>query len=159
MDLKAKKKLLRKIPCGLYVVGVRAGDNLHAFTASWATQASMKPPCVLIGVRTGSRSFDMIKKGRVFTVNYIAKRNKATLEHFFKPVDGNGGRLGTYPFYTARTGAPILDEAIGFLECEVRKILEGFGDHAAVVAEVVEAALKQDVEPLIMSDTPWHYGG
>ena len=83
MDLEAKKKLLRRIPTGLYVVGLRHGDERHAFTASWLSQASMKPPCVMVGVRTDSHSFGMMKEGKVFSVNFIRKADKATLEHFF----------------------------------------------------------------------------
>ncbi len=160
MDPDAKKKLLRRIPCGLYVVGLRAGDERHGFTASWFSQVSMKPPCVMVGVRSDSRSFEMMKEGKVFSVNFIRKQNKATLEHFFKPsTSRDGDRLGSFPCETGSTGAPILKEAVGFLECEVRKIVDGFGDHAVVVAEVVNARLFEDVEPLVMADTPWHYGG
>ena len=159
MDEAAKQKLLRWIPCGLYVVGVKSGADLHAFTGSWLTQISMKPPLVLVGVRNDSRSLQMIKEGKVLTVNYIRKENKKTLEHFFKPVSVDGNRLGGYPFKAGKTGAPLLDEAVGYLECEVRHVQDGFGDHAAVIAEVVDAVMKEDVSPLIMSDTPWHYGG
>lgn len=159
MDLEAKRKLLRKIPSGLYVVGVRADKESHAFTGSWLTQISMKPPCILLGIREDTRSFEMVKKGRVLTVNYIRKENKKTIEHFFKPVSGDGDRLGGYPFHEGKTGAPILEEAIAYLECEVRAITEGFGDHSGVIAEVVEAVIKEDMDPLVMSDTPWHYGG
>lgn len=159
MDAAAKRKLLRHIPCGLYVVGVKSGGELHGFTGSWVSQISMDPPCIVIGVRADSKSFEMIKSGKVLTVNYIRKENKATLEHFFKPPALSGNRLGTFPFTTGKTGAPILEEAVGFLECEVRKVVDGFGDHAAVIAEVIEAFVKDDVAPLIMSDTPWHYGG
>ena len=34
-----------------------------------------------------------------------------------------------------------------------------FGDHEAVIGEVVNAKLIETVDPIIMSDTPWHYGG
>ncbi|MBI4352348.1 MAG: flavin reductase family protein, partial [Candidatus Omnitrophica bacterium] len=57
-----------------------------------------------------------------------------------------------------RTGAPILDRAVGFLECEVRQIVEA-GDHSVVIGEVVEAEAVKEEPPLVMSDTPWHYGG
>ncbi len=160
MDPEAKKKLLRRIPTGLYVIGLASGEDRHGFTASWLSQASMKPPCVMVGVRADSQSFRMMKEGKTFSVNFIRKENKAVLEHFFKAsTSRDGDRIGAYPTTTAKTGAPVLKEAIGFLECEVRSVVEGFGDHAVVIAEVVNAELKEDVEPLIMSDTPWHYGG
>jgi len=159
MDMDAKKKLLRWIPSGLYVVGVKSGEEVHAFTGSWMSQASMKPPCVMLGVRKDARSLQMMKDAKVLTINYIAKENAKTLENFFKPVPQNGNRLGDFPFSKGKTGAPILEEAIGHLECEVKHIIDDFGDHAAVIAEVIEAHIKEDAIPIVMADTPWKYGG
>lgn len=159
MDLTAKKKLLRLIPNGLYVVGVKSGNKLHAFTGSWLSQISMEPPCIVMGVRKDSRALKMMKQDRVFSVNYIRKGNRDTISHFFKPVQQADNKLGHYHFHTDVTGAPILDESIGFLECRINKVLSGFGDHAAVIGEVVNAKLKEDVLPIVMTDTPWHYGG
>src|SRR6185503_2759568 len=100
-------------------------------------------------VRKDSKSFEMLSKARVFTVNYIAKDRRATLEHFFKPATSReGNRLGPFPFKTGKTGAAILDEAVGHLECEVRSITDSFGDHAVVVAEVIDAVISKDADPL-----------
>lgn len=159
MNQDAKKKLLRYIPNGLFVIGVKSDKKLHAFTGSWVTQISMKPPAIVIGVRKDSRAIRILRKGKVFTLNYIRKENKDTLAHFFKPVVHEGNRLGHYHFHTDATGAPILDEAIGYLECRVKKIMSNFGDHAVVIGEIVNAKIKEDLPPLILSDTPWHYGG
>lgn len=159
MDLTSKKKLLRQIPSGLYVIGVKSGDHWHAFTASWLVQASMEPPCVGIGVRKDSHALKMMRKDRAFSINYVRKENRDTVAHFFKAVHREGNKLGHYHFHTDITGAPILDESIGYLECRIKRIVSGFGDHATVIAEVVNAKLKEDVPPLLMADTPWHYGG
>ena len=49
LDADAKKVLLRKIPHGLFVCGVRDGDEVNGFTASWVTQGSFEPPLVVMG--------------------------------------------------------------------------------------------------------------
>ena len=160
MSEEAKKKLLRSIPYGVYVVGVKAGKDLHGFTGSWVSQVSMKPPMIGIGVRHGSHSLEMVQRGKVLALNYFKKTDKDLVSLFFKPPKHEGGRLADCDYHTDKTGAPILDKAIGYLECEVRKIVDGFGDHSLVIAEVINANLiDPDAEPLIMSDTPWHYGG
>ena len=159
MDLHAKKTLLRKIPSGLYVIGVKWKDHYHAFTGSWLTQISMKPPVVMLGVRSETQSLEFMKQEKVFTINYVRKSHSKTIEHFFKPVSHASDRLGSYPFHTDKTGAPILNEAIGYLECKIVKIVSGLGDHEAVFGEVVNAKIVEEVEPIIMSDTPWNYGG
>ena len=159
MNEEAKKNILRTVPYGLYVIGVKNGSDLHAFTGSWFSQCSLKPPRVMLGVRHGTHSLDMLKQGKVFTVNFLSKADKKILEQFFKPTPANGNRFGDVAFHPAqKTGAPIIDQAVQFLECEVKNIFEA-GDHSVVVGEVVEAEVLKNEAPLVMSDTPWHYGG
>ena len=50
LNLEAKKILLRKIPHGLFICGVRDEDKneVNGFTASWVTQGSFTPPLVCL---------------------------------------------------------------------------------------------------------------
>ena len=158
MNEEAKKKILRTIPYGLYVIGVREGDTHHAFTGSWFSQCSMKPPRVMLGVRHGTHSLDLLKKGKVFSVNFLSKDDKKIFEQFFKATPSNGNRFGELTYRTKKTGAPILDKAISHLECEVVEIHEA-GDHSIVIGEVIEAHLHREAEALTLRETGWHYGG
>ena len=158
MDEMAKKNILRKIPYGLYVIGVKDGDSHHAFTGSWFSQCSMKPPRVMLGVRQGTQSLEMLRQGRVFSVNWLAKEDKKILEQFFKPTPPSGNRFGELSYQLKKTGTPILDVSLAYLECEVVHIYDA-GDHSIVIGEVINAESVRDEAPLIMSDTPWHYGG
>ena len=158
MDREVRKAVLRKIPYGLYVIGVKEEGGVNAFTGSWFSQASMEPPLVMLGVSKKSLSLGMIRASKVFSVNFLLKSQKDVAEHFIKPASRVGNKFSDVPFTLGRTGTPILDSAPYYLECEVREIAEG-GDHAVVIGEVVEVGFKQDAQPLVMSDTPWHYGG
>ncbi len=158
MNEDAKRNILRKIPYGLYVIGVKDQHSHHAFTGSWFSQCSMKPPRVMLGVRQGTHSLELIKAGKIFSVNFLAKEDKKILEQFFKPTPASGNRFGELGFSEKKTGAPVLDAAVAYLDCEVKNILED-GDHAVVIGEIVEAEVLKDQATLVMSDTPWHYGG
>ena len=158
MNEQAKKNILRKIPYGLYVIGVKDGDRCHAFTGSWFSQCSMKPPLVMLGVRVGTQSHGLVQKGRAFSVNFMSKVDKHILEQFFKPTPSDGNRFGSVPYSLKKTGVPVLDNAVCYLECEVKDSVEA-GDHSVIIGEVVEAEILKEDAPLIMSDTPWHYGG
>ena len=158
MNEEAKKNILRKIPYGLYVIGVKDLSGHHAFTGSWLTQCSMKPPRVALGVRKGTHSFECLEKTKVFSVNFLSKEDKKFFEQFFKPTPANGNRFGDLKFSLKTTDTPILEKAVAYLECRVADIVDS-GAHSIVIGEVVEAEVKSDHAPLIMSDTPWHYGG
>ena len=159
MDLQAKKAALRKIPHGVYVVGVKQDAQVNAFTATWLTQVSFTPPLVAIGVKKDSHSLEMIKRDRVFSVNLLGKDQKPLAEHFVKPAAVVGEKLKTIRHRAGKTGAPILEEAIAYVECEVREIANQHGDHALVIGEVVEAGVQKDEPALTLMDTGWHYGG
>ena len=159
MDLQAKKIALRKIPHGVYIVGVAHDGHLNAFTATWLTQVSFTPPLVALGIKKGSHSFEMIKLGRVFSVNVLGKNQKAVAEHFVKPAAVVGEKLKEIRHRAGKTGAPVLEDAVAFFECEVREIANELGDHAVVIGEVVEAGVHRDEPALTLTDTGWHYGG
>ena len=159
MDLQAKKIALRKIPHGVYIIGVKNASHVNAFTGTWLTQVSFTPPLVAVGVKKDSHSFEMIKQGRVFSVNLLGKDQKAVAEHFVKPAIVVGEKLKEVRHRFGKTGAPILEEAIAFVECEVREIANEGGDHAVIIGEVVEAGVHRDEPALTLMDTGWHYGG
>ena len=158
MDPEAKKKALRKIVDGVYVVGVKQDEKLNAFTATWITQVSFKPPLVVVGVSKEALSYRIIEASRVFVINFLGTDQKMLAQHFLKPAHLGVDKLAGVRYRLGRVGAPILEEAIAFVECEVRDIHPG-GDHAVVIGEVVEAGVHRDVDALSLKETGWHYGG
>lgn len=158
MNLEAKKILLRKIPHGLFIIGVKQNNHVNAFTCTWLTQMSFTPPLVVMGLKKDTISYRMVESDRVFSVNILGKNQKAIAEHFVKPAHTPDVKLTGYAHHPGATGAPILNDAIGYFECRVRDIHPG-GDHAIVIGEVVEAAIRHDEDPLVLKDTGWHYGG
>lgn len=158
MDLQAKKIALRKIPHGVFIIGVKQNQHVNAFTGTWLTQMSFTPPLVVMGLKKDTISYQMVQSDRVFSVNILGKHQKHIAEHFVKPAHTPDVKLSGYTHHAGTTGAPILDEAIGYFECRVTDIHPG-GDHAIVIGEVVDAQIRTDEDPLVLKDTGWHYGG
>ena len=158
LDLEAKKVLLRKIPHGIFICAVRQGDEINGFTASWVTQGSFTPPLVVIAVRADGSSHATIQKTKMFSLNFLSEDQKDLAAVFFKPQKGLGGRFDSCTYSYGENGLPLLEEAIGAVECEV--ISEALhGDHTVFVAEVKSAILNKDANPLVLSTTGWNYGG
>ncbi|MBI3332843.1 MAG: flavin reductase [Candidatus Omnitrophica bacterium] len=158
VDPEAKKKALRKILHGVCVIGVKEGDRLNAFTATWISQVSFQPPLVVLAVRKDSLSYSMIEASKVFVINLLGAGEKPLAQHFLKPGHLGGDKFQGVRYRLGKVGAPILEEGIAFVECEVRRIDPG-GDHAVVIGEVVEAGVHRDAEPLSLKETGWQYGG
>jgi flavin reductase (DIM6/NTAB) family NADH-FMN oxidoreductase RutF len=151
---------LRQVPYGLYVIGVRGnGDGaLNALAASWVTQCSFEPPLLMVAIRKRSRSYELIKTGKVFSLNLLDKKERRIIRTLERPSRSAGDKLGKVGHVEEDTGAPILRHAFAYAECKVRAIYEP-GDHALVVGEVVHATVRGQGEPLMCADLKWHYGG
>ncbi len=158
LDLEAKKVLLRKIPHGLFICAVREGDEINGFTASWVTQGSFSPPLVVMAVRSEGSSHGIIQRTNQFSLNVLRSDQKDLAAVFFKPQKGLGGRFEATSYKYGQYGLPLLDDAIGGVECKVVGNVEN-GDHTVFVAEVVSAVLNKDGDPLNLSSTGWSYGG
>ena len=151
---------LRRIPYGLYVIGVRGKDEseMNALVASWVMQCSFDPPLVVVAMRNPSHSYSLLKAGKVFSVNLLDKGERRILRTLEKPSLARGDKLGKVGHVEEDTGAPILRRAFAYLECKVRKVYEP-GDHALVIGEVVHAGVRDKGESLSCADLKWHYGG
>ena len=158
MDEQAKKTALRMIPYGLYVLGTKDGDQFGAACINWVTQASFSPPLVVMGVKTDSQTFGHLKKGLPFALSVLGTGQKDMAFAFFKPTERDGETLNGYRFESLASGAPVLADAPAWVEGKVIDIVER-GDHAVVVGEVTEAAVRQETPVLTLSECGVFYGG
>ena len=159
---KLRRRVLWTMPSGLYVVGSRAGDRRNGMTLNWATQVSFEPKLLAIGVEKDAFTHELISEGRVFSLCIIDRDDRAIVRKFTKPVevDVEASTLNGFPFHDGRTGAPILDQAVAYLDCEVRHDL-ALGDTTLFIGEIVDAGFHKPEETAVlrMEDTRMNYGG
>lgn len=159
LDEQAKKTILRKIPHGIYICGVKDGEEMNGFMVSWVMQTSFKPPLIINCVRSDSDSYKMIKNSEVFSISFLESSQKDFSANFFKPKRLVGDRLENVEFYQGEeTGCPIIKDSLGYVECKVVDISEK-GDHTIFVGEVIGASIHKEGEPLLLENTGWQYGG
>ncbi len=148
---------LRHMPYGVHVITARGPEGDHGLTASWVMQVSKTPPMVAVALRKGSASAKVVESAGAFAVNILSAESAELAERFFTPVD----RFGSPPQPVVSRGVselPLLGEAIGWLECEVRHRWEP-GDHIVFVGEVVAGNLKKSEMPLTTLAAGMGYGG
>jgi flavin reductase (DIM6/NTAB) family NADH-FMN oxidoreductase RutF len=159
---KLRRRVLWSLPYGLYVVGSRAGERRNAMTLNWATQVSFDPKLVGIGVEQTAFTHELISEGRTFTLCTVDRDDRAIVRKFTKPVEVDlaAMTLNGFAFHEGVTGTPILDQAVAYLDCEVRTDVE-VGNHTFFIGEVVDARFQADEETAVlrMEDTRMNYGG
>jgi flavin reductase (DIM6/NTAB) family NADH-FMN oxidoreductase RutF len=159
MDPATKKTVLRMFTYGLYTVTAKHDEEVSMMTVNWLIQSSFEPPLVALAVEADSHSRKVIEAGGAFAVNVY--------ESDQRELAGSLGRtFGKHPEKIEEirwqpgplTGSPVLESALGWIECKIVNQIPS-GDHVLYVAEVVEAGLKREGEPLTLKAAGFKYSG
>ena len=159
MDVKVRRKTLRLLSNGVYVLTSRHADHYGAATVSWVSQVSFKPPLIMAALQPRSNVFKCLEASRAAVLHIVGDRQQEIAHRFFFPTHAEQGTINGEPFAEGRTAAPVLANLPAHVECQVERILGTEGDHAMVILRVVEAEFREEVRPLTMAETPWEYGG
>ena len=148
---------LKKITTGIYIVTSKQGSEVNGMVASWISQVSFSPPLVMVAIKQGRRSHLMIEKGMVFGVNILRKEQKGMVS-IFKGAIESEKKFSNIPFETKKTGAPIIKDALAFLDCKLTSMVTS-GDHTIFIGEVLEGGVIKEGTPLSSNDLENIYGG
>ena len=132
--------LFHQLTFGVYVIGVADGDRRDGFTASWVIQTSFEPLLLAVSVNTGNASHPILRAGRSFTVN-VLRQGQVDLARGFGTRSGRDtDKLAGVRWHPGRLGAPILDDALAYFECEMGATLPA-GDHELVLGRVIDGRI------------------
>jgi flavin reductase (DIM6/NTAB) family NADH-FMN oxidoreductase RutF len=159
MDPELLNKVTWKIPNALALIGSAADGEWNGMTASWITQVSMEPVLIGVGIDNSAVTHRLISASGTFTVNLWSPEDTRVFVKFSKPAVREGDTLNGRPVRLGRLGAPIFEESVAWMECEVRHAID-LGTHTFFVGEIVDAGVVEDVERVAaISDTRMKYGG
>lgn len=152
---------LRLFQYGLHVLTCGQGESAHAATISWVTQVSLQPRRVAIAVRKDSHIYPVLRQTGQFALNIVGEGQETLASTFFRYTQATTTSVGGYPCEPGPfTGAPLLLDAVAWLECRVVEEANAGGDHGLFVAEVLGGGVRRpDVRSLNLASTPWSYGG
>jgi flavin reductase (DIM6/NTAB) family NADH-FMN oxidoreductase RutF len=105
------------------------------FTANAFASVSLDPPLILVCVGHKSTSLDTIKASKAFSVNILDASQLAIAQCFASNAPEKYTRFCDVPYHTAATGAPVFDDALGWLDCTLVAMYPG-GDHEILLGEV-----------------------
>lgn len=156
VDPETFKTALSNKPSAVTVVTLAGEEDAepHGVTVSSFASGSLEPPLVLVGLDRESETHARLAGGAGgFCVNLLAAEQRDLAEHFAGQTD-----LGE-PFRrshaASRSGAPVFDGSVAFLDCEHVDTV-GVGDHVVHVGRVVDAAvLDASASPLTYCRGDW----
>ncbi|PLZ88665.1 diflavin flavoprotein A, partial [Fischerella muscicola CCMEE 5323] len=122
-------KALGRLSGGLYIITAQKGDVKSAMLASWVSQASFKPLGVSIAVAKDRAIESLMQVGDKFVLNVLEEGNyQSLMKHFLKRFAPGADRFEGVRTQSAQNGAPILTDALAYMECEVTSRMD-CGDH------------------------------
>ncbi|HEV2148790.1 MAG TPA: flavin reductase family protein [Longimicrobiaceae bacterium] len=147
IDPAGFRRIMGHVATGVTVVAARHPETgrLHGLTASSLTSVSLEPPLVLVCIQTRLSSHACIGAAGGFSVSVLAEGHEELSRRFARcDVDDKFRGLR---FRTVHTGAPVLEDALVWMDCRTWAAYPG-GDHTIYVGEVVAAGAR-DGSPLL----------
>ena len=154
-DSARYRHVLGHFPTGVTVITACVDGQPAGLTIGSFTSVSLDPPLVLFCVARTSTTWPRIEKARKFAVNILGEHQEDVSRVFAKKGPPEKGTLRGQPFRVGRTGAPILEDCLAYIDCAVRDTLEG-GDHSIFLGEVMDEAVLSEVKPLLFFRGGYH---
>ena len=108
---------------------------------------SLEPPLVGVSVSRQAAMHELLRRAGGFALSLLAGDQEAVAQHFARGVPPFAHWHGIATKEDA-AGAPLIDDALGWLECQTRAEHEA-GDHTLFVGQVLAAERGRGAPPLV----------
>jgi 3-hydroxy-9,10-secoandrosta-1,3,5(10)-triene-9,17-dione monooxygenase reductase component len=120
-------------------------DEPVGIAANSFTSLSLDPPLILFCVAHSSSTWPRIERAGTFAVNILGE-DHAELSQLF--AQRGADRFSATPWRTGVSGAPVLEDAIAYLDCRFEAEYPG-GDHKIIVGRVLDLDMREGARPLL----------
>ncbi|MER3396789.1 MAG: flavin reductase [Acidimicrobiia bacterium] len=128
------RKVMSRFATGVTVVTTRTPDGKpHGLTANAFMSVSLHPPLVLVSIDKKTDTHGYLDKARAFCVNVLKEGHREISDRF---ASKHPNKFEGVSHSTKHTGAPVLEDALAWIDCRVVDRFEG-GDHTLFLGEVV----------------------
>ena len=136
------------VPTPVTIVTAPGDEVAAGATANAVASLSLDPPLMLVCLDHRSRTLGAVRRSGRFAVNVLAAEGEAHARTFATPAPHAEKWMGVAT--EDRGGVPILRDAMIWVVCELRDLLDG-GDHTIVTGFVEELGTR-DGSPLLFHD-------
>lgn len=144
----AFRDVMSRFTTGVTVMTCHHDDEPHGMTANAVASVSLDPLLVLVCVEHDTEMRRLVREAGAFALSILPADAQDVSNHF---ADGDrpsgAAQFADVAASTAATGAPVLDVAVGWVDCRVWKVHDG-GDHDIVVGEVLACEPGRDAPAL-----------
>lgn len=157
MDVNNIAAVLGKLDYEIFVLTAAHENRHNGQIVCWVVPATilLQVPRILVGVGRTTFTRELIDMSQRFALNLLGKDQWPLVTHFGFRSGREMDKFATLPFTRGATGSPILAGTVGYLECQVRTVLDaGTGAHLFYLADIVEGKIVADRSPLCLHHLP-----
>jgi flavin reductase (DIM6/NTAB) family NADH-FMN oxidoreductase RutF len=146
VDQSEFRRVMGHFATGVTVITTHDGSGkLTGLTANAVSSVSLNPPLVLVCIDKSAESYPSFGASKVFAINILSEEQETISRRFAK---SGGDKFTGLGYRAGKTGAPLLNDTIAFLDCEVRHEFDA-GDHTIYVGEVTDLGVEGELDPLL----------
>ena len=142
--------IFKHITQGVYVISVNNGQERNAFTAAWVMQVSFDPLLICFSINPEHHSYALLQEGAACCISVLNNEQYIEAEHFGQSYSTD--KMSGYTWLETTTGAPALSDSLAYFDCQVDHYSDA-GDHKLVICRVLDAAILNEGQPMLYSDT------
>lgn len=138
-----------KVSYGLYVVSSIDGERMNGQVCNTLFQITSDPPRFAIGINHRNLTHEFIAASGVFAASILGTGDHRLVRRFGYRSGRDFDKLKGLAIRRGRTGCPVLEEALGYIECKIipEKTVDA-GTHSIFVGEVVGGGILRDGDPM-----------
>jgi flavin reductase (DIM6/NTAB) family NADH-FMN oxidoreductase RutF len=129
------RQVMGHFATGVTVVTTRGRERLRGLTVNAFCSVSLNPPLILICVDLTSTICPGIRESGVFAVNMLTEKQEELSRCFATASAERYEGFCHACYHVAATGAPIIDDALAFIDAQVVAEYPG-GDHVIFLGQV-----------------------
>ncbi|MFZ5928658.1 MAG: flavin reductase family protein [Acidobacteriota bacterium] len=136
--------------CGLFATGVAVAAVMgrdgkpHGLTVNSFTSVSLHPPLVLVCIGHAAAAHGPFAAAAHFSLNFLDESQQELSQRF---ASSHPRRFEGVRWHAGECSAPVLDGALGVLECETWRKMDA-GDHTVFIG-LVRNARAREGRPLV----------
>ena len=144
-DAASLRTVLGHFATGVAIITAVDGEEPVGMACNSFTSVSLEPQLVLFCAAKSSTTWPRIQAAGKWAANILAQDAEEICRLF---AQKGADRFAHIAYTIGRTGAPILEEALAFVDCETVAEYDA-GDHVIVVGRVLELGYAPEGKPLL----------
>jgi len=149
------RHVLGHYPTGVAVITAQTPSGPAGLSMNSFTSVSLTPPLVLFCPSLVSTTWPQVRAVGKIAINVLSAKQEPVSRLF---AEQNADRFAHVAFTPGENGAPLLGEALGWLECSIQAEYPA-GDHTVVLAAITRMGVHDQIsDPLVFFRGAYYAG-